>query len=359
MSPEVTKPQARRIAIRAQQLAGDAPSVAECIRRLGFIQLDPTGVVPAQHLVLWSRIKGYDPSELDRLLWETRELFQWRAYLWPAEALPALLAIMRHFTERKDSWSRAVTSWLKANSRFRRYVLGQLEANGPLLSRQLEDRAQVPWSSSGWTGNRNVSQMLEFLNRTGDVAVVGQQGKQRLWDLAERWYPSVEPMPLAEAEAWLAERRARADGVSYRAGKWYAPDDADDRPVTRTTLLSPFDRLIYDRKRAQALFDFEYTMEIYVPKEKRKYGYFVLPVLHRDRIAGRIDPSYDRATRTLRINGVFWEKEPVPIYKPVKALARYLHAASVVWASAMQVSHERRSTHRSSRVTRSPGTRSK
>ena len=333
MRAEVTKTQARRIAIRAQQLAGDAPSVIECVRRIGFVQLDPTGVVPAQHLVLWSRIKNYQPSELDRLLWDTKELIQWRAYLWPTDALPALLPVMRAFTSRTDSWTRAVASWLESNKRFRSYVLRELRANGPLLSRQIEDRAEVPWQSSGWTGNRNVSQMLEFLNRTGDVAVVGQKGKQRLWDLAERWYPPVEPLPLEEAETWLAERRARADGVAFRGGKWYAHADADDRPVTRTTLLSPFDRLIYDRKRAKALFDFEYTMEIYVPREKRKYGYFVLPVLHRDRIAGRIDPSYDRATRTLRINGVFWEKEAVPIDKPVNALGRYLGAKSVVWPS--------------------------
>jgi uncharacterized protein len=239
MLSEITKAQARRIAVRAQQLAGDALPVAECVRRLGFVQLDPTGVVAAQHLVLWSRITDYDSSELDRLLWETRELFQWRAYLWPAEALPALLGIMRHFTSRTDSWARAVVAWLEANKRFRRYTLRELEANGPLLSRQLEDRAEVPWSSSGWTGNRNVSQMLEFLNRTGEVAVVGQRGKQRLWDLAERWYQPVEPLPFAEAEAWMAERQARALGASYRNGKWYAPADADDRPVTRTTLLSP------------------------------------------------------------------------------------------------------------------------
>ena len=340
MSTSVTKSRARRIAIRAQQLAGDATSVAECVRGLGFVQLDPTGVVPAQHLVLWSRIKRYQPSELDRLLWGEKELLQWRAYIWPTEALPALLAMMRHFTSREDSWSRAVASWLSANKRFRRYVIAELEANGPLLSRQLEDRPEVPWRSTGWTGNRNVSQMLEFLNRTGDVAVVGQQGKQRLWDVAGRWYPPVEALPLADAEAWLSERRSAALGVSYRGGRWYARADADDRPVNRTTLLSPFDRLIYDRKRTRELFDFEYTMEIYVPKAKRKFGYFVLPVLHRDRLVGRIDPSYDRRARTLRVNGVFWEDNPISILKPVHSLARYLGATSVAWPEESDASED-------------------
>jgi hypothetical protein len=138
-------------------------------------------------------------------------------------------------------------------------------------------------------------------------------------------------LPLDVAVAGLAQRRDRALGVSHRRGVWYAPPDADDRPVTRTTLLSPFDRLIYDRKRALALFDFEYTIEIYVPKAKRKYGYFALPILHRDRLVGRIDPSYDGRTHTLIINGVFWEKRPVSILEPVKALARYLGASAVTW----------------------------
>jgi hypothetical protein len=331
MLTPVTKTRARRIAIRAQQLAGDASSVAECVSKLGFLQLDPTGVVPAQHFVLWSRLKSYRPADLDKLLWETKELFQWRAYVWSAEALPALRSTMRHFTRRTDGWAHAVTSWLSANKRFRRYVLTELRANGPMVSRELEDRAEVPWASSGWTGNRNVTQMLEFLNRTGDVAIVGQRGKLRLWDIAERWYPPVEPMPLADAEAWLSELRARAAGVSYRDGKWFAARDADDRPIRRTTLLSPFDRLIHDRKRTQDLFDFEYTMEIYVPKDRRKYGYFVLPVLHRDRLVGRVDPSFDRRTRTLRINRMFWETQPVSIREPVTSLAEYLGATSVIW----------------------------
>jgi uncharacterized protein YcaQ len=327
----VSETRARRIAIRAQQLAGDATSVLDCVGQLGFLQLDPTGVLAAQHLVLWSRVPGYEPTELDRLLWQTKELFQWRAYLWPADALPALRSRMARYLDANDAWTSRARDWLHANPGFRRYVLRELEANGPLLSRRLEDRATVSWSSNGWTTNRNVGQMLEFLNCTGDVAVVGQQGKQRLWDLAERWYPDVRALGADEADAWLAASRARAKGVSRCDGEWYASPDADDRPVRRTTLLSPFDRLIHDRERCEALFGFRYRMEIYVPKAKRQYGYFALPVLHGDRLVGRMDPAFDRTTRKLRINAIYWENEPVDITRPVQSLARQLGADSVEW----------------------------
>jgi uncharacterized protein YcaQ len=140
-STTVSLARARRIAVRAQALDGSARGVLDCVRRLISLQLDPTArVAPSHLLVLWSRLGAYDPAELDRLLCQTRELIQWRAFLWPKDALPALLSVMRRWPEG-DTARRRVREWLAANASFRRYVLRELERNGPLLSRQLDDRA--------------------------------------------------------------------------------------------------------------------------------------------------------------------------------------------------------------------------
>jgi len=327
----VTLAQARRIAIRAQLLDGSASSVLETVRRLGSLQLDPTArVAPTQFLVLWSRLGQYDRHELQRLL-DERELFEWIAFVYPREALPALLSRMHRWPGGNGLWPSRVGEWLKANAAFKRYVLRELERNGPMLSRQFEDRAKVRWRSSGWTGDRNVGRMLEFLCARGEIATVGRDGKQRLWDLAPRWYGDIEPLPHAEADAYFAEARFRALGVELRRGRLVAHPDADDRPVRRTTLLSPFDRLIHDRARTEALYDFHYRIEIYVPKAERKYGYFVLPVLHRDRLVGRIDPELDRKRGVLRINAVHWENGPIELERPARSLARFLGVDKVEW----------------------------
>jgi uncharacterized protein YcaQ len=330
---EVTPAQARRIAIRAQLLDGSATSVLDTVRRLGSLQLDPTArVAPTQFLVLWSRLGSYDRDELARLLGE-RELYEWHAFVYPKEALPALLSRMQRWPPGNGAWPRRIREWLRANAAFKRYVLRELERNGPMLSRQFDDRASVPWRASRWS-NSNVGRMLELLGARGEIATVGRDGTQRLWDLAHRWYGDTPPLPHAEADAYFAEQRFRALGVELRKGRWIAHDEADDRPVRRTTLLSPFDRLIHDRARTEALFDFHYRIEIYVPKAERKHGYFVLPVLHRDRLVGRIDPERDRTRGVLRVNAVHWEDGPVPIERPVRSLARFLGVREVEWPRA-------------------------
>jgi uncharacterized protein YcaQ len=332
-STTVSLAQARRIAVRAQALDGSADGVLDTVRRLGFLQVDPIATVATpQQLVLWSRLGPYDVAELDRLLWEERTLFEWGAFIRPIEDFPLILARMRRKRTGKYAWERRGMEFMRKNPAFRRYVLRELERRGPLLSRELVDTSVRTWKSHGWYGNRNVTVMLELLQGRGQVAIVGRRGGHRLWDLAERWYPEVDPPPLDEAEEVLAEKRFRALGVRLEDGEWVAHPDVTDRPVPRRiTFLSPFDRLVHDRDRAEALFGFNYRLEMYVPKAKRQYGYYVLPILRGDRLIGRIDPILDRKTRVLRVNSVHWEPgvKPVSLDRPLRSLARFIGAETI------------------------------
>ncbi|MGZ4338094.1 MAG: DNA glycosylase AlkZ-like family protein [Gaiellaceae bacterium] len=328
----VTLAQARRIAVRSQLLDGRADGVLATVRRLGFLQIDPISTVaPPQRLVLWSRLGPYDPPELDRLLWEGRKLFEWGAFIWPIEDFPLIRARMRR-RRGKYKYEQQGTDFLQKNARFKRHLLRELEERGPLLSREIEADLMVSKDPHDWWGSRKVGLMLELLEGRGVVAIVGRRGKQRVWDLAERWYPEAESMPWPEAERLLAEKRFRSLGVRFEKGEWQAHPDAEDSPVPkRVTFLSPFDRLIHDRDRAEALWDFHYRLEMYVPKAKREYGYYVLPILRGDRLIGRIDPVLDRKTGVLKVNSVHWEAgvKPVSLQKPLRSLATFIGAGSI------------------------------
>src|SRR5204862_422971 len=164
------------------------------------------------------------------------------------------------------------------------------------------------------------------------IAVAGRQDGQRLWDLAERAWPETETIPPREAERILAEKRRRSEGVWLEKGEWKAyPDISDDPVPDRVTLLSPFDRLIHNRARAEALWDFYYRLEMYVPKAKREYGYYVLPILVGDRLVGRIEPLFDRRSGRLRVLGAWWEHgvEPASLERPLRSLARFVGAVEI------------------------------
>jgi uncharacterized protein YcaQ len=328
----VTLAQARRIAVRSQLLDGSAHGVLATVRRLGFLQIDPISTVaPPQRLVLWSRLGSHDQTELDRLLWEERKLFEWGAFIWPIEDFPLIRARMRR-RRGNAKWEQRGAEFLRTNGRFKQHLLRELEERGPLLSREIEADLMVSRDSHPWWGSRKVTLMLELLEGRGVVAIVGRRGKQRVWDLAERWYPEAESVSWPEANELLAERRFRALGVRYEKGEWRAHPDAEDGPVPkRVTFLSPFDRLIHDRARTETLWDFHYRLEMYVPKLKREYGYYVLPILHGDRLIGRIDPVLNRKTGVLKVNSVHWEAgvKPVSLQKPLRSLATFIGAGSI------------------------------
>jgi uncharacterized protein len=323
----VTVEQARRIAVRAQLLDGSARGVLTTVRRLSFLQIDPIATVATpQHLVLWSRLGPYDRAELDRLLWVERKLFEWDAFIYPIESLPLIQALMRNNRRpATDTWGRRRQQFLKENAGFRRYVMRELGSRGPLLSRELEDRAKEKRGEHRWYGNRRVGEMLALLHVRGEVAIVGRRSGQRLWDVAERWYPQTERVPLQEAESVLQEQRFLALGVRFERGEWIAHPKVGDAEVPdRVTFLSPFDRLIHDRNRALALFGFHYRLEMYVPPAKREYGYYVLPVLVGDRLVGRIEPRFDRRARTLEVVGAWGDTSQVD--EALDSLAEFLGA---------------------------------
>jgi uncharacterized protein YcaQ len=241
-----------------------------------------------------------------------------------------MTAVALHVPEETHYTAQSTAQvWIEANGAFRRDILARLRDSGPLLSRDLPDTSQVPWGSTGWTNNRNVTQMLELLSARGEVAIAGRVGRQRLWDVADRVYPPFEPLPAEDAKRLREERRLRSLGITRAQppvlpgeplavgdagvpvtvgglpGEWRADPDALDRPFTgRTALLSPFDRLIHDRDRAMTLFDFEYILEMYKPAAQRRWGYFALPVLHQDRLVGKLDAKADRKAGRLIVHAL-------------------------------------------------------
>jgi len=324
----LTKKQARRIAVKAQLLDAPRPTnLLEVVRRLNFLQIDPTAAIaPSADLVAWSRLgSSYRPMHLMQALEEERTLFESNALIRPMSDVGLHLAVA---TGRRTH--PTVQAWLRDNDRFRRDVLRLLERQGPLTSRDIPDTCAVPWESTGWTNNRNVTQMLEFLQSRGEVAISGRAGRERRWDLPQRVYPAdVEVPSFEEAEEIRNERRLAALGIARaqaRAmpmepihvgeagepavvegvkGEWRVdPRYLGDGFKARTALLSPFDRLVHDRVRAEELFDFEYTLEMYKPASKRRWGYFALPILHGDRLVGKLDAAADRKASALRVHAI-------------------------------------------------------
>ncbi|MGZ5297527.1 MAG: DNA glycosylase AlkZ-like family protein, partial [Actinomycetota bacterium] len=315
---------ARRVAVVAQLLSSPRPrSIEEVIRELGMVQMDPTSAVArTEHLVLWSRLgKRFRVADLERMLWDERSLFEYWAHIVHVDDYAIHRESMRRFgiaTPGEPGRRTYVREWMKANVSFRRYVLRELRRRGPLRTRELEDRSVDGWRTGGWNDDgKSTAMMLEILWAQGEVMIARRDGQQRLWDLAERCVPVDQPRASASeiarrvVEGQLLARgvatptqfgrtfdgrppgweRALAalvrEGVAIPArvgelkGPWYVHADVLDRSFRpRTTLLSPFDDLVSDRDHTEQLFGFRFRLEIYVPKVKREYGYFVLPILH-------------------------------------------------------------------------------
>lgn len=314
--------------MRAQLLDGRRPTdLVGVVRKLTLVQIDPTAAVaPNADLVLWSRLGGaHSPQDLKRALEQDRTLFELDALIRPMDDLPLFLAAMTTFPVRERT-----RNWMTANGRFRNDILARLRDSGPLRSRDIPDTSTVSWASTGWTNKRNVTQMLEILVLQGAVAISRREGRERFFDVAERVYPGgVQALPRHEALRARGERRLRSLGIARRQapeqpieplhvgaageeavvegvpGAWRVDPEAIGGSLEpRTALLSPFDRLVYDRARARELFGFEYVLEMYKPAAKRRWGFFALPILAGNRLVGKLDATADRKRGVLTVNAV-------------------------------------------------------
>jgi hypothetical protein len=343
MVHRLTRAQARRIAVRAQVLDANRPrDLVSLVERLTMLQIDPTAAIaPSADLVAWSRLgSSYRPDDLKRVLEQDRTLFEFNAVVRPMRDLGLYLSGAAEWPPYQKT-----RQWLRDNDSFRRDVLDRLASAGPITSRDIPDTSVVSWPSSGWTNNRNVTQMLELLMVRGEVAISGRVGRERIWDLPERVYPSDVDVPSVEDAARIRnERRLAALGIARSRttampvepidvgdvgepaivegvkGEWRVdPAALGDDFEGRTALLSPFDRLIHDRARALQLFDFEYTLEMYKPAANRRWGYYALPILHNDQLVGKADAVADRKASVLRINAIH---EDVPFTRAITKAVR-------------------------------------
>jgi uncharacterized protein len=355
---------ARRIAVQAQLLDGQpATELLDVVRQLTLLQVQWTATIaPSAELVAWSRLgSSFAPAELE----DARAggaLVELRGMIRPSEDVALYRADMARWdtAQRGDlpGWRASQRDWVRANDACRRDLLARLDAAGPLPARELPDTCAVPWRSSGWNNDRNVTLLLEFMEQRGEVAVAGRTNGERLWDLAERIYPDDPIVPAAEATTRRNELRLRSLGLARGRGPecpvepqdvgeagepaviegvkgtWRVDPSLLDRPFTgRVALLSPFDRLVYDRKRMRELFGFDYQLEMYKPAAKRRWGYYALPILDGDQLVGKLDATADRNAGELRVDAIhqdvpFSEELLAAVHREIDDLAAWLGLAS-------------------------------
>lgn len=348
---QLTRREARRIAVRAQVLEKTRPDgVVDLVRRLTMIQVEPTAAIaPSAEVVCWSRLgPGFDPAVLAKALEADRTLFELDLQLRPMSDVGLYLAAAKDLPE----WMNR-SGWVEANAAFRSDILVRLAREGPLSAAEIPDTAVRPWRSSGWNNQRNVMMMLQVMSLRCEIAVSGRRGKDRLWDLAERIYPDVEVPPADEAAASRGRRRLSALGIARaRAAKTPTePNDVGEVGLAavvegtkgvwrvdprlldggfdgRTALLSPLDRLVFDRKRLAELFEFDYTLEQYKPAGQRRFGYWAMPILHGDRFVGKLDATADRAAGLLFVDAIH---EDVPFTAAIRRAVDAEIASLAAW----------------------------
>lgn len=319
---------------------------------VGGLQLDSINVVERAHrLTLWSRFGAYDPKRLDGWVYRRRVLFEYWAHaacLVPRSHLPAWRRAMLDYKTSHTGWS----DWLKKHGRTLRGVESAVSKNGPLTGRHFERREKSKPKQGWWDWNSS-AHALHYLWMTGRIGVHSRTHFQKSWDLTQRLMPDIKPLSAIEFRRWhlrtslhamgaateidlsmymtfprqpRADRRRLLDSLIKEGAvvelklegaetPWYAHKEdlseldelAQAKNSQGTTFLSPFDSLLWHRARAIALFGFDYKIEVYTPGPKRRYGYYVLPILHDGRLVGRLDPKLHREEKRLEIRHLHLE----------------------------------------------------
>jgi len=355
----ITLSQARRIILYAQGLTksnafGSGPNaVIKVVNQLGYVQLDTISVVErAHHHILWSRIPGYESDWLEQAQYKRRDIFEYwahaAAYL-PMQDYRFSIPVMSVFRDKKDRWPKISTVDMKK-------VLKRIREEGPLMSRHFESDHK----GGSWWDWKPAKWALQRLFLEGHLMVSHREGFQRVYDLPERILPSeinTTPPSLEEYYSYLITTTLRAQGIAARneiihlrktdtktfdnvlnllqeeqiilpvkvegqKNYFTMPEYINQtiRLPERMLIISPFDNMIIWRKRLKEIFGFDYTLECYLPPEKRTYGYFCLPVLYKDQFIGRVDVKADRKSRCLQVKQEFWNEnrqviKTGPLYK--------------------------------------------
>jgi hypothetical protein len=390
----------RRLAVTKQHLAGPLPrkatreDILSVVRDLSYVQWDPVSIVAPSHIIsLWCRLGDFRVSDLDRLLWEEKRLFEhWTpmASIVLTEDYPLFSSLMRRYPESlTSSWGNhrdRAKEFLSRHAGLRKSMLRQL-IGGPLHASQFREHVRTKRSDDGWTPGSDVSQMLFHLLMSGDVMVVGHQGNQNVWGLSEEFLPDwVDRGPLSEKEferqaalrairalgaatpreivyyfvrgryqnlkgslADLADEskvcRVTVDGFGRKDERYVCSDDipllesmTDDHWQPRMSLLPPFDNLLAGKGRLTTLFGFDYVREQFLPQDKRRYGTYVLPIVWGSSIIGRVDPLMDRRNEKLVINAVHAEPAAAAdravapqIRETIERFSSFLGAREVVY----------------------------
>jgi len=355
---ELSRTEARRIAVRAQLLTKERPTdLVETVRQLTLLQVEPTSAIaPSAELVMWSRL-GAAFSAQD--LWDAvdeQRLIELHQTLRVPDDIALFRAEMSEWPGSGElrPWQEEMRDWVTANNACRQDILDRLRADGPLPMSELPDTCVVPWASSGWNNNRNLRMMLDKLVQRGEVAAAGGTGRDRLWDLAARIYPDDPVPPAEEARRLLDERRLSALGIARAKGtklpfeqvhvgeagepavvegvrgQWRVDPAQLSQPFAgRAALLSPFDRLVADRKRMDEMFEYDYILEMYKPAGARIWGYYALPILYGDRLVGKLDAKADRTAGELQVAAVhrdvpFSTAMTAAVDREIRDLARWL-----------------------------------
>jgi uncharacterized protein YcaQ len=345
----ISKKEARNLIISKQLLTSRKSNnknnlLQNVIESIGYVQIDTISVVErAHHHILWTRLPEYKKTMLEELVEKDRSIFEY----WSHAAAYLPMKDFRFSLVRKNNYSRRNKNWEKANKKILKYVYDRIAAEGPLQSKNFEDKRT---GSSGWWDWKPSKDALDFLFHKGDLMIKGRKGFQKVYDLTERVLPeNADTSMPSESEFYehliltsirsngfssakeitynrrydknvfnktlirlLEEKIIMKLNISGLSDEFYTSEDnlylrGKKNDITGIHILSPFDNLIIQRKRLKDLFGFDYTIECYVPEAKRKFGYFSMPVLYRDKFIGKIDAKADRANGTFIIKNIYWE----------------------------------------------------